>query len=761
MGKKGLFIAFEGIDGCGKSTQIKKFIEYLFSKDKNNNVFLTRNPYKDINIREVIRQDEDPTSKAEKLAELFIEDRKKQAEEVIIPITSNGSFVVSDRYKLSTITYQSAQGIDINSLIEKHKGLPIADITFVIDVPAQIAEQRMNKDGEREKHRFEKDSQFLEKVRMNYFKAKELLSKEKIFIINGNRTPEEIFEEIKVTFERESQPQKKRYDSMEDVPDNIQESLKKYFTNVGGNTFVIHGLPPELTGGALARYSRAPTGMQLTIINEFLDEFGNPSQEKGSELMDRVLNAYGDDSVGELEGAHVGLENISQLLTKTIEDRRIGGSPIEQSTRYVKYDQKDKQGRWRYLRPKEIMETPLAGKFEEVNDKAFDIYSRLVQKLIDYFKLKMPEESFQIEVERMGIRQKVSKKELMGEAEEKAFRTAYNFTVRCAALDVGRCVLPSSTLTHIGIFGNGRFWTNVITALKSGPLQEEKERGAALENELKKTIPTFIKRNREDLEITSRYLRVRKLAKDIFKEISPEAKAVSLVKRGEYLDELIAYSLFAHTNLSLQQVLEEVKKMSYIQKIEIMNKYLGERKTRRDRSGRGFEAGYPIVFDLVGCFAEYRDLQRHRILSQQRQMLTTDLGFIMPPEVIEVGMGSEVESLVKDMESLNHDLRKVGLLASSQYATLFNHRLRFVLGMNLREFQHLSELRTQPAGHFSYRAMVMEMARQVQKEYPWAAKAFQFVDYSDPDNKITRAKEQARIAGKNLASGIQGDADLV
>ena len=147
-----------------------------------------------------------------------------------------------------------------------------------------------------------------------------------------------------------------KYNSMGEVPDDIRSKLDNYFTNVGGTTFVIHGLPPELTGGALARYSRAKTGIQLTLLNEFLDENGNPSQQKGSELMDRVLNAFGDDSVGELEGTHVGLENISQLLTKEIEDRRIGGSPIEQSTRYVRYDEKDQQGKWSYLRQQELTE---------------------------------------------------------------------------------------------------------------------------------------------------------------------------------------------------------------------------------------------------------------------------------------------------------------------------------------------------------------------------------------------------------------------
>jgi hypothetical protein len=83
-----------------------------------------------------------------------------------------------------------------------------------------------------------------------------------------------------------------------------------------------------------------------------------------------------------------------------------------------------------------------------------------------------------------------------------------------------------------------------------------------------------------------------------------------------------------------------------------------------------------------------------------------------------------------------------------------------MLGMNLREFQHLSELRTQPAGHFSYRSMVMEMSRQLIARYPWARGALGFVDYSDPGNKIARAKEQSRIAGKNLLRNISSETDL-
>ncbi len=561
-----------------------------------------------------------------------------------------------------------------------------------------------------------------------------------------------------------------KYKSLDDIPPELRQKLAQYFTNVGGDTFAITGLPPELTGGALARYSRAQTGMQLTVLNEFLDENGEPNQQKGSELMDRVLNAFGDESVGELEGAHVGIENISQLGTKFIEDRRIGGSPIEQSTRYVKYDAKDKDGRWRYLRPKEIMESGLGEKFERVSDKVFDVYSGGIKRLSEYFKKEFPIEKFQIEVERNGKKVKAHQHELNNDDEQKAFRDAYNFTIRCAALDVGRCVLPSSTLTHIGLFGNGRFYTNLITFLKSNELTEAQQRGADLEAELNKVIPTFIKRNRVVPQVAEINKAMRSYAAELFKGITQEDNAVTLVNKKiypsskierPYLDDVIASCLYPYTNVSLKQIFAVVDVLPEKKKLEILDAYAGKRESRRDRTGRGIEAGYPIVFDLVGGFAEYRDLERHRMLTQQRQDLTPDLGFIMPPEMKEVGLEKEVEEAEAMMKDLNSDLRHARLDVAAQYATLFNHRIRFMLGMNAREFQHLSELRTQPAGHFSYRAMTMEMARKVKECYPWAEGFLQFVDYSDPGNKISRAKEQSKIAGKNLSKGVDSSVDLV
>jgi len=551
-----------------------------------------------------------------------------------------------------------------------------------------------------------------------------------------------------------------KFEFIQDVPEAVLKKVGNYITNPTGSTFAIVGLPSELTGGLLARYSRSKTGLVLTLVNEFLDEDGNPSQEKGSALMDRVLNAFGDESVGELEGTHVGIEDVSQLMTKLIEDRRIGGSPIEQSTRYVKYDQKDGSGKWRYLRPIEVMKSGLGEKYEHVNDKTFEVYSEGVKRLIPHFKRVFPRYEFKIKLDRDGNATMLGEDELTTDAERRQFRNGYAFTVRCAALDVGRCLLPASTLTHLGIHANGRFYTSLISYLKSDELGESKTRANELERELKKVIPTFIKRNK----VFPNYAKVNRdmkvMADDLCKGVEPKKDLVTLVDRAEYIDEVAASSLFPYTTISLQQILEVVKKLSYEKKLDILKTYKGDRKERRDRTGRGTEAGYPITYDLVGGFAEYRDLERHRMLTQQRQPLSTLLGFILPPEMVEIGLEDEVVDVVGMMEDLNSDLRHAGLETVSQYATSFNHRIRFMMGMNLREAQHLTELRTQPAGHFSYRAMTMEMARQLTARDPWAEEFLGFVNYSDPDNKISRANEQSRIVGKNINAGIDSSVDL-
>jgi len=194
-----MFIVFEGIDGCGKSTQVWKLARYFADLSKYNHVLVTREPYKLREIRNILRKDEPAETKSEELTKLFVKDREEHLKEIIKPALEKNIIVVCDRYKYSTICYQAAQGQDIKKLIEIHKNMLVPDFIFILDIPIEIAIKRMKKDNIREKeHKFEKNPAFLEKVRQNYLKLPALFPEEKIIILDGSKTIEKIFEEIKI-----------------------------------------------------------------------------------------------------------------------------------------------------------------------------------------------------------------------------------------------------------------------------------------------------------------------------------------------------------------------------------------------------------------------------------------------------------------------------------------------------------------------------------------------------------------------------------
>jgi len=204
--KRGLFIVFEGIDGCGKSTQVWRLGKHLSNLSKYNHIVMTREPGKDTKIRKMLRESEDPYSNAVELAKMYVEDRKEHIKELIMPELMKGAHVISDRYSLSTLAYQQTQGIPLKKLVEMHRGLPIPDIIFIVDIPAKVALERMQKDTTRDKkkeHKFEKDVKFIEKLRKIFLKLPEQLGNHNIFVIDGTKSVEDNFQnQIKPVFDK-------------------------------------------------------------------------------------------------------------------------------------------------------------------------------------------------------------------------------------------------------------------------------------------------------------------------------------------------------------------------------------------------------------------------------------------------------------------------------------------------------------------------------------------------------------------------------
>lgn len=184
--KKGFFIALEGIDGSGKSTQARKLADAL--SEKGHQIYETAEPTDGIVgqlIRRILRKD--LTISPEALSLLFVADRIEHAKEIQSAL-DEGKIVISDRYLLSTLTYQSAQGVDIEFLKQLHASLPKPDLTILLDIEPEKALSRSKAD-----EKFEK-LEMLTKVRQNYIAFAEL--DKNILVINAQEAAQKVWSSI-------------------------------------------------------------------------------------------------------------------------------------------------------------------------------------------------------------------------------------------------------------------------------------------------------------------------------------------------------------------------------------------------------------------------------------------------------------------------------------------------------------------------------------------------------------------------------------
>ncbi len=189
---KGKFIVFDSLDGAGNSTQVKLLADYLNKIGKKTHI--TKEPTSGL-IGGLIKSQltHDWKSSQICLQLLFSADRAYHLEKEVIPLLKKGINVISDRYFFSTMAYGNLEIKDLDWLIEINKKFILPDLTFFLKVSPKICIQRIKKDRF-EITLFEKEK-VLEKVWKNY----EILAKkfENVFIINGERSIEEIAKEIK------------------------------------------------------------------------------------------------------------------------------------------------------------------------------------------------------------------------------------------------------------------------------------------------------------------------------------------------------------------------------------------------------------------------------------------------------------------------------------------------------------------------------------------------------------------------------------
>jgi thymidylate synthase ThyX len=504
--------------------------------------------------------------------------------------------------------------------------------------------------------------------------------------------------------------------------------LARYFTNLDRPVFALRNLPEVVKGALFSRYSRTEKSLRRVLLEEFIQapEMGFAELTSGAaaddmvatrraeEFYERVLVGYGDDSVAELAGAHLAVERVSTLAAKALQDSRIGLSPLEKSTRYVRFDRRDPGGRWPYHRGREL-EHPV---YEPAMDSLFGTYSSLVEPLTEAVRDRHPIDS--------------------GESER-----AWKAATRAKALDLLRGLLPASALTNLGLFGNGRAFEYLITKMAAHELPECRLLANAMHDELALVIPSFVRRaldERYGRPAGERMLRARAAAARLaprLHEPHPVRAGVRLVEWDRDAErKVVAAALYPHSDLPLIELSDAA-----VDADRVLDAVLGDRANRRHKMPRALEMA-TYTFEVVANFAAYRDLQRHRMLTQDRQLLGTSLGFDVPAELADYRMRTRVEAALERAQHAHVMLERAAGPVLAQYAVPLAFRVRWFIRASLREVVHLCELRTTPQGHPDYRLVAQEMFRRVAEVHPRLARYARFVDMTEGDELQRRASER-------------------
>ena len=514
------------------------------------------------------------------------------------------------------------------------------------------------------------------------------------------------------------------------------------------NVFAVHGADPEVLAFAMAKYSRSSLSMR-----ESLTEI---SAQRAEQFLNTFYFQYGHRSIADLAHIAFAVERLSLLAAIVlVDEQRWDGQ--ERSTRYQNFL---KSG-WYF--PDFAEDSGSAQLYSSMIDNLFAAYQRTTAAVHDLLKKQIA-------------------------CPETLKPEAYERTLKARAFDVARYLLPLATNTSLGQIVSARTLETQVARLLSHPVAEVRDLGiklreaatgpawnvnaqaaASFVEKLKaadpalaaeaaqlltrevRTAPTLVKYAQpNEYEIKTR-ADLTQAAADLLGDVPiDDAPLVDLVERTESLEvELAATLLYSASHHSYRQIRDLVAKMSAARVAEIVNLGLRHRG-KHDELLRAFHAGAALRFDILMDIGGFRDMHRHRRCTQIIQGFTAKHGFETPSSgdlggnadiLAEAGMLADYQSAIEAAHEASAQIaagKAPEAAQSALYVLPLATRVRSLFKMDFAEAQYISELRSGPAGHFSYRRVAWEMYLELERQHPSLAAHIRVTDFTKPIDILQR-----------------------
>jgi thymidylate synthase ThyX len=507
--------------------------------------------------------------------------------------------------------------------------------------------------------------------------------------------------------------------------------------------FAVYGVEPEIQAYAMAKYSRSSLSMK-----ESLREI---SAQKAEKFLNTFYFQYGHRSIADLAHIALAVERLSILAAIELADeQRWDGQ--ERSTRYQDFK---KSGYY----------IPDFGPTSPASNEARQLYC----DTLDFLFAEYQALSAHMTQHLINITPKP--------AEMK--QETYERTLKARAFDITRYLLPLATNTSLGEIVNARTLETQVAHLLSHTHKEVRvlgeslkkaatsaaynvnaeslkklvddiravspELGARAEQELLHEVrvaPTLVKYadpNPYEME-TRREL--RQAATELMKSesVAPSKAIVDLLDEEPLEVEIATTLLYEHCHHSYRQVRQALQVSGERYRREIIDLGLRHRG-KHDEMLRGFRAGQQFRFDILMDTGGFRDMHRHRRCIQVMQPFTTQHGYEMLLDVEDAGMRLRYDAAMRRVQAAIEKLAARNAPEAeenSQYAIPLAYRKRALFKMDFAEVVYISELRTTPAGHVSYRNVAYAMYEAVARKYPALAKYFRVHDVTAPVDLLQR-----------------------